>query len=146
MNEYDGYYVEDLQPGMSASFGKTITDADILMFSGVSGDTNPVHLDEEFAGSTMFEGRIAHGILIASLISTVLGTRLPGPGAVYVSQTLTFMAPVRAGDTVKARVTVSEVDTEKRRVTFETGCYIGDRAVVTGEAKLMVQKKPQPKA
>lgn len=144
MNDAGGYYVDDLQPGMTASFGKTVTDADILMFSGVSGDTNPVHLDEEFAGTTMFEGRIAHGILVASLISTVLGTRMPGPGAVYVSQTLKFMAPVRAGDTVRARVTVSEVDVEKKRVTFETGCYIGDRAVVTGEAKLMVQRRPQP--
>lgn len=144
MNDAGGYYVDDLQPGMTASFGKTVTDADILMFSGVSGDTNPVHLDEEFAGATMFEGRIAHGILVASLISTVLGTRMPGPGAVYISQTLKFMAPVRAGDTVRARVTVSEVDVDKKRVTFETGCYIGDRAVVTGEAKLMVQRRPEP--
>lgn len=143
MNETGGYYIDELAPGMTASFGKTITDADILMFSGVSGDTNPVHLDEEYAGATMFEGRIAHGILVGSLISTVLGTRLPGPGAVYVSQSLTFRAPVRAGDTVRARATVTEVDVEKKRVTLETGCYIGDRAVVTGEAKLMVQRRPK---
>ncbi len=142
MNETGGYYIDELEPGMTASFGKTITDADILMFSGVSGDTNPVHLDEEFASSTMFEGRIAHGILVGSLISTVLGTRMPGPGAVYISQTLKFMAPVRAGDTVRARVTITEVDREKKRVTLETGCYIGDRAVVQGEAKLMVQRRP----
>ena len=144
MNEYDGYYIDDLKPGMSAMFGKTITDADILMFSGVSGDTNPVHLDEEFASSTAFEGRIAHGILIASLISTVLGTRMPGPGAVYISQTLQFKAPVRAGDTVRAKVTVMDIDVEKRRATFETGCFIGDRAVVMGEAKLLVQRRPKP--
>lgn len=145
MNEGSGYYIDDLEVGMSAVFGKTITEADILMFSGVSGDTNPVHLDEEFAGSTMFEGRIAHGILVASLISTVLGTRLPGPGAVYVSQNLKFMAPVRAGDTVRARVTVTEVDHEKKRVSLDTGCFIGDRAVVTGDAKLMVARRPQPR-
>jgi len=142
VNDGNGYFIEDLEVGMSASFGKTITDADILMFSGVSGDTNPVHLDEEFAGATMFEGRIAHGILVGSLISTVLGTRLPGPGAVYVSQTLKFLAPVRAGDTVRARVKITEIDREKRRVSLETGCYIGDRAVVTGDAKLMVQRRP----
>ena len=142
VNDGTGYYIDDLEVGMSAAFGKTITEADILMFSGVSGDTNPVHLDEEFAGSTMFEGRIAHGILVGSLISTVLGTRLPGPGAVYVSQTLKFMAPVRAGDTVRARVTVTDLELEKKRVTMQTGCYIGDRCVVDGEAKLMVQRRP----
>jgi 3-hydroxybutyryl-CoA dehydratase len=145
VNEPTGYFIDDLEVGMSAMFGKTITEADILMFSGVSGDTNPVHLDEEFAGSTMFEGRIAHGILVGSLISTVLGTRLPGPGAVYVSQNLKFMAPVRAGDTVRARVTITEIEVEKKRVKLDTGCFIGDRAVVTGEAVLMVRRRPQPK-
>lgn len=136
------YYIDDLESGMKAVFGKTITEADILMFAGASGDTNPVHMDEEFASQTMFEGRIAHGLLVASMISTVLGTRLPGPGCVYVSQTLKFMAPVRAGDTVKARVTLTEVDKEKRRVTCETNCTVGDRIVLTGEAKLMVQRRP----
>ncbi len=140
-----GYYIDDLEVGMSAVFGKTITEADILMFSGVSGDTNPVHLDEEYAGSTMFEGRIAHGILVGSLISTVLGTRLPGPGAIYVSQNLKFLAPVRAGDTVRARATVTEIDVEKKRVKMDTACFIGDRAVVTGEAVLMVRRRPKPK-
>ncbi|MGE3294587.1 MAG: MaoC family dehydratase, partial [Geminicoccaceae bacterium] len=82
----DGYFIEDLSEGMTAVFGKTITDADILMFAGVSGDTNPVHLNEEFAAGTPFQGRIAHGMLTASLISTVLGTKLPGPGCVYLSQ------------------------------------------------------------
>lgn len=136
------HYIDDLEVGMTAVFGKTITEADIVLFAGASGDTNPVHLDEEFAAQTMFEGRIAHGLLIASLISAVLGTRLPGPGAVYVGQTLKFMAPVRPGDTVKARVTVSEVDKEKKRVTCETSCTVGDRTVLTGEAKLMVQRRP----
>ena len=101
MSEH-GLYLEDLEEGMSAVFGKTITDADILMFAGVSGDTNPVHLNEEFACGTAFKGRIAHGMLTASLISTVIGTKLPGPGCIYVAQNLKFMAPVRAGDTVRA--------------------------------------------
>jgi 3-hydroxybutyryl-CoA dehydratase len=138
------YYIDDLEPGMSAVFGKTITEADILMFAGASGDTNPVHMDEEFAAQTMFEGRIAHGLLVSSLISTVLGTRLPGPGCIYVSQTLKFMAPVRPGDTVKARVTLTEVDKERKRVTCETLCTVGDRTVVSGEAKLMVHRRPAP--
>lgn len=136
------HYIDDLEAGMTAVYGKTITEADILMFAGASGDTNPVHLDEEFASETMFEGRIAHGLLVASFISTVLGTRLPGPGCIYVSQNLKFMAPVRPGDTVKARVTLTEVDKEKRRVTCETICRVGDRIVVSGEAKLMVPKRP----
>ena len=109
----DGYYIEDLTEGMTAVFGKTITDADILMFAGVSGDTNPVHLNEEFALGTAFHGRIAHGMLTASLISTVLGTKLPGPGCIYLSQNLKFLAPVRAGDTVRAEVTIRSIDREK---------------------------------
>lgn len=138
-----GLYLEDLQPGMSAVFGKTITDADILMFAGVSGDTNPVHLNEEFAGGTVFKGRIAHGLLTASLISTAIGTKLPGPGAVYLSQTMKFLAPVRAGDTVRAIVTVKTVDLERRRVTMETVCKVGGKDVLTGEAVIMVPRRPQ---
>src|SRR5918996_323450 len=103
MNDRHGHYFKDLEPGMSEVFSKTITEADLLMFAGVSGDTNPLHLDEDFASRTMFESRIAHGMLTASLVSTVLGTRLPGPGAVYVSQSVRFLAPVRIGDTVIAR-------------------------------------------
>lgn len=137
-----GYYIEDLEPGMTASFGKTITDADILMFAGVSGDTNPVHLNEEFAGTTPFKGRIAHGLLTASLISTAIGTRLPGPGCVYMSQSLKFRAPVRAGDTVTARVTVMEVDRERRRVRMETLCLVGGDPVLEGEALIMVPRRP----
>jgi 3-hydroxybutyryl-CoA dehydratase len=141
MNE--SMYVEDLEPGMSATFGKTITEADIAMFAGVSGDTNPVHLNEEFAAGTPFKGRIAHGMLTASLISTVLGTKLPGPGCIYVSQTMRFLAPVRAGDTVQAIVTVSAVDREKKRVTLQTSCKVGGNDVLTGEAILMVPRRPQ---
>jgi 3-hydroxybutyryl-CoA dehydratase len=141
-----GLYLEDLQPGMSAVFGKTITDADILMFAGVSGDTNPVHLNEEFAGGTVFKGRIAHGLLTASLISTAIGTKLPGPGAVYLSQTMKFLAPVRAGETVRAVVTIKSVDLERRRVTMETVCRVAGRDVVTGEAVIMVPRRPQQAA
>ncbi len=138
-----GYFIEDLEPGMSATFGKTITDADILMFAGVSGDTNPVHLNEEFAGDTPFRGRIAHGLLTASLISTAIGTKLPGPGCIYVSQSLRFRAPVRAGDTVTARVTVLEVERERRRVRMETVCLVAGKVVLDGEAVIMVPSRAE---
>lgn len=138
----DGYYIEDLSEGMTAVFGKTITDADILMFAGVSGDTNPVHLNEEFALGTPFQGRIAHGMLTASLISTVLGTKLPGPGCVYLSQSLKFKAPVRAGDTVRAEVTITAIDRDRRRVTFATVCKVGGKPVLEGEALTLVPSRP----
>ena len=140
----DGYYIEDLTEGMSAVFGKTITDADILMFAVVPGDNHPVHLNEEFASGTAFQGRIAHGMLTASLISTVLGTKLPGPGCIYLSQTLKFMAPVRAGDTVRAEVKITAIDRERRRVTFATVCSVGGKAVLEGEALTMVPRRPAP--
>lgn len=136
-----GYYLEDLQVGMSAEFSKTVTEADIVAFADVSGDTNPVHMDEAFAAATPFKGRIAHGMLGASLISTVLGTRLPGPGCIYVSQDLRFKAPVRIGDTVVAKVTVSEILPEKRRVTFACECRVGDTVVIDGAATMMVSRK-----
>ena len=141
MDDRHGYFFEDLSPGMSAVFSKTITEADLLMFAGVSGDTNPLHLDEEFASRTMFESRIAHGMLTASLVSTVLGTKLPGPGAVYVSQAVRFLAPVRVGDTVVARAVVREILPEKHRVKLATSCQVGDKLVLDGEAVLMVPLK-----
>lgn len=136
-----GHYLEDLQVGMTADFTKTVTEADIIAFAEVSGDTNPVHMDEAFAAATPFKGRIAHGMLGASLISTVLGTKLPGPGCIYVSQDLRFKAPVRIGDTVVARVTVSEIVAEKRRVTFACECRVGDTVVIDGVATMMVSCK-----
>lgn len=142
----DGYFIEDLNEGMTAVFGKTITDADILMFAGVSGDTNPVHLNEEFAAGTAFQGRIAHGMLTASLISTVLGTKLPGPGCVYLSQNLKFLAPVRVGDTVRAEVTITAIDRLRRRVTFATACKVGGKSVLEGEAVTVVPRRPAPAA
>ncbi|HVO04575.1 MAG TPA: MaoC family dehydratase [Candidatus Cybelea sp.] len=143
MDEVRGKYLEEISEGMTAVFSKTVTEADIVLFAGATGDTNPIHLDEEYAKTTMFKGRIAHGLLSAGLISAVLGTRLPGPGCVYVSQNLKFKAPVKIGDTVKARVTVSAIDQEKGRVTLATTCHIGDKLVVDGEAQLMVPRRPK---
>jgi 3-hydroxybutyryl-CoA dehydratase len=140
-DEASGHFIEDLSVGMTASFAKTVTEADIVMYAGVSGDTNPVHLDQVYAEGTMFKGRIAHGMLSASFISTVLGTKLPGPGAIYVSQSLKFKAPVRIGDTVTARVTVLETFPEKRRVVLLTQCFVGDKLVVDGEAVIMAPSR-----
>ena len=137
-SEFYGLRFEDLTLGMSAAVGRTVTDADILMFAGVSGDTNPVHLDGELAGASMFGGRIAHGMLSASYISTVFGTKLPGPGCIYLSQTLKFKAPVKSGDTVVARVTVKELVPAKRRALFDTVCTVGGKVVLEGQAEILV--------
>ncbi len=126
---------------MSATFGKTITDADICIFAGVSGDTNPVHLNDEFAAQTIFKTRIAHGMFGAALISAVLGTKLPGPGCIYVNQTLKFKAPVRVGDTLVAKATVKAKAADKGFVTMETVCTVGGKTVIDGEATLMVPKR-----
>lgn len=142
MDELRGKYLDEITEGMSAVFSKTVTEADIVLFAGITGDTNPVHLDEEFAKPTMFKGRIAHGMLTAGFISAVFGTKLPGPGCIYMSQTLKFKAPVKIGDTVKARVTVSAIDQEKARVTFATTAHVGDKIVLEGEAQLMVPRRP----
>lgn len=139
--ELQGYYLEDISLGMTALYTRTITDADIVLFAGISGDHNPLHLDDEFARDSMFEGRVAHGLLTASLISAVLGTKLPGPGAVYISQSLNFRAPVRIGDTVEARATVREIAPEKRRVTLDTVCTVGETVVVDGNAVVMVPSR-----
>jgi 3-hydroxybutyryl-CoA dehydratase len=137
-SELYGYRFEELQVGMSAAFSRTIGEADILMFAGVSGDTNPVHLSEAFAAGTMFGQRIAHGMLSASFISTVFGTKLPGPGCIYLSQALKFKAPVKVGDTVTARVTVKELQAEKRRAVFDTVCTVAGKTVLDGQAEIMV--------
>jgi 3-hydroxybutyryl-CoA dehydratase len=142
MDELRGKYLDEITEGMSAVFSKTVTEADIVLFAGITGDTNPVHLDEEFAKPTPFKGRIAHGMLTAGFVSAVFGTKLPGPGCIYLSQSLKFKAPVKIGDTVKARVTVSAIDREKARVTFATTCHVGDKIVLDGEAQLMVPRRP----
>jgi len=141
MQELTGYYLEDLHVGMTAAFAKTVSEADIYGFAGITGDTNPVHINEEYARETPFEGRIAHGMLSAGFISTVLGTKLPGPGAIYMMQTLKFKAPVRIGDTVTARATIKEIVEGKPRVKFETVCTVGHTVVAEGEALIMVPQR-----
>jgi 3-hydroxybutyryl-CoA dehydratase len=137
MNDQYGYDIEDLKVGMSASFAKTITEADIVLFAGVSGDNNAVHTNEEFAATTSFGGRIAHGFLTASVISAAVANRLPGPGTVYLGQQLRFRAPVRPGDTVHATVTVKSVDLVKARAVLDTVCRVRDMVVIDGEATVM---------
>jgi len=137
MNELNGYDYEDLKPGMSATFAKTITEADIVLFAAVSGDNNAVHINEEFAQTTRFKGRIAHGMLTASVISAAIAGRMPGPGTVYLSQNLRFKAPVKPGDTVHATVTVVEMLPEKRRVSLTTICRVRNKVVVDGDALVM---------
>ncbi len=146
MAELGGYYLEDLREGMSAVYTKTVTDADLEQFAEISGDFNPVHMDPEYAKTTMFKGRIAHGMLSASFISTVLGTKLPGPGAIYISQNLRFKAPVRPGDTVTAEVTVKSVDLDRSRVSVDTVCTVNGKPVIEGDAVMMVPKRPVARA
>jgi 3-hydroxybutyryl-CoA dehydratase len=129
--------IEDMEIGMVRSLTKTVTDRDIALFAEVSTDHNPVHLDEAYARETRFEGRIAHGMMTAALISAVIGEQLPGHGTVYLGQTLRFMAPVRPGDTVHAEVRVTAIDYAKRRVTLETHCAVGNTVVLKGEALVL---------
>jgi 3-hydroxybutyryl-CoA dehydratase len=137
-----GVYFEELSLGQEASLAKTVSEADIVAFADISGDHNPVHLDAEYAATTMFKERIAHGMLSAAYISAVFGMKLPGPGAIYISQTLNFKAPVKIGDTVVAAVKVIELVPEKRRARFECVCSVNDKPVVQGEAVLMVPSRP----
>jgi 3-hydroxybutyryl-CoA dehydratase len=137
------YYIEDLKPGMNESLSRTVAERDIEMFGEVSGDRNPVHFDEEYAKGTMFKGRIAHGMLSAAYISTVLGMQIPGPGTIFMSATTRFRAPVRIGDTVVTTCTVREVNPEKRRVVFDCICKVKDVTVVDGEALVMAPSRPK---
>jgi len=138
MNELNGHDIEDLEKGMTATFAKTITEADIVLFAGVSGDNNAVHINEEFAQSTRFGSRIAHGMLSASVISAAIANKLPGPGTIYMKQTLEFRAPVKAGDTVHAKVSVRDLVREKKLVFLDTVCTVRDTTVITGEAMVKV--------
>ena len=137
----NGLYLEDLKVGMSAMFGKTVTEADIMAFAGVSGDTNPIHLHDGFARSTRFGQRIAHGMLSGSFISTVIGTKLPGPGSVCISQTMNFMAAVLMGETITAVATITAIDEKRRRVVLKTQCLNGDKVVIDGEATILVPRR-----
>jgi 3-hydroxybutyryl-CoA dehydratase len=134
-------FFEDLTVGMSETIKKTIDSSDVVGFAAVTGDRNPIHLSEHFAAKTPFGTRIAHGLYTASLISAVLGTRLPGPGAVYISQTLNFRAPVKIGDTVEVSVTVSELMAEKRRARLTCTCAVDGEVVLDGEAWVKVPSK-----
>ena len=136
-----GYFIEDLTVGMSASYAKTITETDIVIFAGISGDNNPLHLNEEFARESIFKGRIAHGMLTAVFISTVLGTKLPGPGCVYLNQEVKFKAPVRSGETVNTTVTISDIILKKKRVIAQSVCWVGDKVVVEGTSMLLVPSR-----
>ena len=133
--------IEDLAIGMSRHLQKQVTDRDIDLFAEVSTDRNPVHLDDDYAHDTIFEGRIAHGMLTAGLISAVIGEQLPGHGTVYLGQTLKFMAPVRPGDTVRAEVQVESIEHAKRRVTLATRCLVGDTVVLKGEAVVLAPSR-----
>ena len=136
-----GHFFEDLHIGQSVSMVRTVTEADMIAFAAVSGDDNPVHLDEAFAAGTPFKTRIAHGMLSASFISALLGTRLPGPGAIYLSQTLQFKRPVRLGATVEARVEITALEEAKGRVTLSCVCSVEGKPVLEGEAVVMAPKR-----
>ena len=136
-----GLYIDVLSVGMSEAVTKTVSHSDIVGFADITGDTNPVHLDDGFAAASPFKERIAHGMLSAGLISAVLGTRLPGPGCIYLSQSLRFRAPVRIGDDVVASATITEVNRDKRRITLDTVCRVGETVVIDGEAKIMVSSR-----
>jgi 3-hydroxybutyryl-CoA dehydratase len=141
IKDLQGFDFDEITVGQTALFGKTVTEADILAYAAASGDTNPVHLNEEFAKTSKFKTRIAHGMLSAGFISTVVGTKLPGPGCLYVSQTLRFLAPVKIGDTVIAKAEVIEKISEKRRLKLKTTCYCGDTVVIDGEAEVLIPRR-----
>ncbi len=137
-----GKFLIDVQ----ATFSKTITEADIVLFAGVSGDNNALHINEEFAATTRFGGRIAHGFLTASVISAAVANQLPGPGTVYLSQQLHFRAPVRPGQTVHATVSVHSIDALRRRVTLDTVCRVGQTVVIDGQALVMTTSSAKRQA
>lgn len=134
-------HFEDLTVGMSETYSKEVRSSDVIGFAEISGDRNPIHLSEHFAARTPFKGRIAHGLYTASLISAVIGTRMPGPGAIYMSQTLSFKAPVRIGDTVVARVEVRELSEKGHRVKLHCTCEVDGNIVLDGEALVKVPSK-----
>ena len=136
-----GLYFDELSVGQSAEMSRVVGEADIEGFAEVSGDSNPLHLDEAYAKTTTFGERIAHGMLSGAYISAVLGTKLPGPGAIYLSQSLRFRRPVRIGDLVVARATVKALDAARGHVTLETVCEVGGKTVVDGEALVIAPRR-----
>jgi 3-hydroxybutyryl-CoA dehydratase len=136
-------YFEDLSVGMSEVYSKTVSSSDVVGFAEITGDRNPIHLSEHFAARTPFKGRIAHGLYTAGLISAVIGTRLPGPGAIYISQTLRFLAPVKIGDTVDAIVEVTKLNAERQRAELRCACKVGETTVLEGEAMVKVPRREE---
>jgi 3-hydroxybutyryl-CoA dehydratase len=137
-----GKTVDEIQVGDAADFGKTITETDIYLYAGITGDFNPAHVNEVYAQQSFFKTRIAHGMLSAGLISAVLANKLPGPGSIYLKQKMSFLAPVKIGDTITARVEATEVMHQKNRVCFKTTCTNQDgKQVLDGEAVVMPPRK-----
>ena len=143
-NDFDrlhGYFIEDLKVGQKAELTKKITDNDILQFSKLTGDNNPVHINNEFAEKTIFKERIAHGFLSASFISTVIATQLPGPGSIYLKQSLKFLAPVYIDEEILVNISITEINKEKGRVKLLTECFKSEKKILTGEAEILVSSK-----
>lgn len=136
-----GYYIEDLETGMSVTLTKAFAEDDLAMYARLSTDDNPLHMNEEFAARTRAGGRVVHGMVTASLISAIVGTRLPGPGCLWMEQALRFLAPVRVGDLVSARAVVDDVDRGKQRVRLRTTCFVGGKAVLEGSALIWVPSR-----
>ncbi len=139
-----GKTIDELEVGEFSEFSKTISESDVYLYAGITGDFNPAHINEEYAKKTFFETRIAHGMLPAGFISAILGTKLPGPGTIYLKQELEFLAPVRMGDTITARVEITGIDKEKKKVTLKTTCVNQDgKTVLDGEAIVSPPRPPK---
>ena len=136
-----GYSFEELSVGMTASLTKTLSEVDVKMFAGVTGDFNPLHVNREYAETSIFKQPVVHGVLAAGMISAALGCHLPGPGAIYMDQSLSFVAPIHFGDTVTATVTVKELQEKHGHVIMSTVCTAGGKEVVTGEACMKVTRQ-----
>jgi 3-hydroxybutyryl-CoA dehydratase len=136
------YYLDELKPGLSETFGKTVTERDIQAFGEATGDKNPVHFDQTYAETTVFKGRIAHGVLSVGIVSALLGMKLPGPGTIFVGMSMKFVAPVHIGETVIAVCTLRELR-GKRQAVFDCVCKVGDLVVLEGEAVVMPPRRPK---
>jgi len=143
-SEIGTIFIEDMTVGQSRALSKVMGDAEIRAFAALSLDHNPLHLDDDYAQKTMFKGRIAHGMLSAALFSAIIGERLPGHGTIYLSQNLSFRAPVMLGDLVAATVTVATIDTAKRRVGLECVARVGDKIVIKGDALVLAPSRAEP--
>ncbi len=135
------YYIEDIEVGQKVKFFKTFRQEDVEKFSEISGDNNPVHLDVNYASKTIFKKRVVHGFLTASLISAAIGTKLPGPGSIYLNQSLKFLAPVFPDEEVIVELTIKNINLEKRRVIIDTTCICNNKKVLVGEAEILIESK-----